>query len=65
MWRYRVDFFVNDRLSGHTFVDAWSRKEAWFESWATPQYLTVRIEADRKSARVTFDATRLTGLNEF
>ncbi len=50
MNRYRVDFYLKDKIIGFAYVNAWSRKEAWVESWNTKEYKYL------KNKYVTWDA---------
>lgn len=51
---YKVDFYFEDKIVGTVKVRAWSRKEAWFESWSTPEYANAKTYG-----KIMFDATRL------
>lgn len=51
---YRVDFYVNDKVVGSVETRAWTRFEAWVESWSTIEY-----ENAKSYGRIMFDATRL------
>lgn len=64
MYRYRVDFYISDKIVGHTFVNAWSRKEAWFESFSTKQYNDACDKAKINNKHLYWDATRLTHIQE-
>ena len=56
---YRVDFYIDDKVVGSTEVRAWSRKEAWIESWSTETYKLLRDIYPWQEHRMMFDATRL------
>lgn len=51
---YRVDFYLDDKIIASVEVRAWSRKEAWFESWSTTEYKAVKDKG-----RIMFDATEI------
>ncbi len=56
---YRVDFYLGGRIIGHTLTRAWSRREAWINSWSTKAYLVADAEAKRETTSLMWDATRL------
>lgn len=51
---YKVDFYIDGWFANSVEVRAWSRKEAWIESWLTDEYKSLK-----DVRHLMFDATRL------
>ena len=64
MYRYRVDYYVGDKVFGSTYVDAWSRREAYYDTIRSNLFNGAVAEANRTYKEWGWDATRLTHLDE-
>ncbi len=57
MNRYRVEYFVNDKLVVTIYCSAWSRFEASVEARSDPRFPAALELARQKSTNLTWDAT--------
>lgn len=64
MYRYRVDFYVNGKVVGYCYVNAWSRREAWVDSRESEEYDRADAIAIRDDTSLMWDATRISNAND-
>lgn len=64
MYRYRVDFYIDDKIIGRDFADGWTRHDAYVATIHKPSYKKALALAKKKGKGLMWDATRLTHKDE-
>jgi len=60
MHRYRVDYYINDKIVASTYCDAFSRRDAYYDAMISDEYKKAIELAEKKCVNVMWDATRVT-----
>ena len=61
--RYRIDYYINDKIVGFCYSSGWNRREAYYDSWNSKEYKAAQELATKKCVTLMWDASRLNNDN--